>query len=730
MKMPVLRMAVPGPLRRVFDYLPPAGCDARRLQPGMRLRLPFGRQQRVGVLLELAADSEVPVARLRRARDLLDETPLLPADLLTLMRWASRYYQHAIGEVVLGSLPALLRQGGPAEIRAEPLWRLSPAGRDLPPEHLSRAPKQAALLQTLARWPGGIGADILNTLHQNWRPALARLRDKGWVETVTTAPIPAAPFDAAPALNPDQQTVLEQIGASLDGYRCLLLDGVTGSGKTEIYLQVIRRRLEAGRQVLVLVPEIGLTPQLVQRFRARLPGRIALLHSGLSDRERLNDWLRCARGEADVLIGTRSALFTPLPRLGLIVLDEEHDLSFKQQEGFRYHARDLAIVRARQAGIPVLLGSATPSLESLHNAARGRSQHLLLPQRAGGARRPRLRLLDIRHRRLEQGLSSQLLAAVRQHLEAGNQALLFLNRRGYAPVLMCNDCGWHARCLRCDAHLTVHDQRRLHCHHCDSQRPLDRQCPDCGSQGLQLVGAGTERVEETLAARFPDHPVLRIDRDSTRRKGSLDALLKQVHSGRPMILVGTQMLAKGHHFPNVTLVGMLDADHGLFSADFRASERMGQLLLQVAGRAGRAEQPGEVLIQTRQPDNPLLQPLLRHDYHGFAQTLLAERAEAQLPPFTRLALLRAECPDPQAALAFLQEARAQAARLAPRLQLFGPLPAPMQRRAGRFRAQLLFQHNQRGELQQGLARLMPELEGMKSARRVRWSIDVDPMEMF
>jgi len=730
-------MAIPGPLRRIFDYLPPSGCSLAQLQPGMRLRVPFGRRQLVGVLLGIADYSDVPEKKLRRAQALLDSRPILPEEILSLMQWAGRYYQHSIGEVILGSLPSLLRQGREAEIRAEPLWRLTPAGEAVDPATLCRAPKQAALLQMLKDHPAGLDAQALNQQHANWRPSMARLLEKGWAaigeRASTVAPVSdnRSPDTDAPALNPHQQAAVDAIGASLDRYQCHLLNGITGSGKTEVYLQVIQKVLAAGRQVLVLAPEIGLTPQLIQRFRARLGAHIALLHSGLSDRQRLGNWLTCAKGDARVLIGTRSALFTPLPALGLIILDEEHDLSFKQQDSFRYNARDLAIVRAQKAGIPIVLGSATPSLESLHNVAQQRSQMLLLPERAGDAQRPQLRLLDIRHQKLEQGLSAQLLNSVQQHLDEDGQVLLFLNRRGYAPVLMCHDCGWHARCLRCDAHLTVHQgQQQLRCHHCGSQRPVNPRCPDCNSDSLHFMGAGTERVEDVLAQRFADYRVLRIDRDSTRRKGSLDNMLAEIQRGEPVILVGTQMLAKGHHFPNVTLAGMLDADYGLFSSDFRASERMGQLLLQVAGRAGRAERPGEVLIQTHQPDNPLLHFLLRHDYEGFSQTLLKERAEAQLPPYSHLALLRAESPQAEAALQFLQEAKQQAAIIQPQLLAFGPLPAPMERRAGRFRAQLLFQHHQRGELQQWLAKLMPQLENMKSARKVRWSIDVDPMEMY
>ncbi len=735
----ILRMAIPGPLRRIFDYLPPLDCDPTQLQAGVRLRLPFGSRQVIGVLLATAQHSEIADKKLRRAQALLDRQPILGEELLKLMHWASRYYQYSIGEVILGSLPTLLRQGQDARTTTETVWQLTAVGEKADPQTLKRAPKQAALLQLLKNHAEGLDAPMLNQQLSNWRASMKRLLEKNWVylreqkfnSATQNTQAETTIKKQSLALNSHQQLAVEAINAKLDRYQCHLLNGITGSGKTEVYLQVIQKVLDADRQVLVLVPEIGLTPQLIQRFRERLSAHIAVLHSGLGDRSRLNNWLACGHGEARVLIGTRSALFTPLPALGLIILDEEHDLSFKQQDSFRYNARDLAIVRAQKIGIPIVLGSATPSLESLHNVAQQRSQMLSLPERAGTAQPPSLRLLDIRHQKLEQGLSAQLLNRVQQHLDARGQVLLFLNRRGFAPVLMCHDCGWHARCLRCDAHLTVHHgQQQLRCHHCGSQRRINPHCPDCNSESLHFMGAGTERVEEVLSHRFPEVRVLRIDRDSTRRKGSLEKMLDEIQRGEPVILVGTQMLAKGHHFPNVTLVGMLDADYGLFSSDFRASERMGQLLLQVAGRAGRAERAGEVLIQTHQPDNPLLHFLLQHDYSGFSQTLLKERAEAELPPYSHLALLRAESPDATAAMQFLQEAKQQAAQIQSQLLAFGPLPAPMERRAGRFRAQLLFQHHQRGELQQWLAQLMPQLENMKSARKVRWSIDVDPMEMY
>jgi len=537
--------------------------------------------------------------------------------------------------------------------------------------------------------------------------------------------------DRPPALNAEQQAALDALQASLGTFGVSLLDGVTGSGKTEVYLGLIDAVLARGEQALVLVPEIGLTPQLLARFRARFAVPIAVLHSGLSDRERLDAWLAAREGEACIVIGTRSAVFTPLARPGVIILDEEHDASFKQQEGFRYSARDVAVKRGQLEGIPVLLGSATPSLETLHNARQGRYAHHRLSERAGIAEPPQVAVLDVRAQPMNHGLSMALVNAVRRHLEADGQVLLFLNRRGYAPTLLCHECGWVATCRRCDAHMTLFaGQRRLRCHHCGAERPADPACPACGSEALRPLGAGTERLEEALQGLFPDTGIARIDRDTTRRKGAMQAMLDEVHAGRARILVGTQMLAKGHHFPEVTLVGLIDIDQGLFSADFRATERMAQLITQVAGRAGRAERPGQVLIQTHHPEHPLLQRLLAEGYAAFAQAALEERRQANLPPYSYLALLRAEAADPSLPLAFLQHARELAEGLGARGVQLGPIPAPMERRAGRVRAQLLLQAAQRGALHRLLAPWLLQLEGDKLGRKVRWSLDVDPQEMF
>ncbi|SCZ67051.1 primosomal protein N' [Thiohalomonas denitrificans] len=735
MPEPVLRIAVPSPLRRVFDYLPPGGAALETIIPGQRVRVPFGKRQVVGVLVEVVDHTDVPAGRLKRVTECLDREPLWSDTERRLLDWAVDYYHHPPGEVYQTALPVLLRQGRVAHATGIQRYRASEAGLAQAEGEPRRAPKQAALLDRLRKTPEGLTAEALTAEFDTWRPALARLQERGWVESLEGPCLPAPQADPEgerPLLNPPQEAAIAAVADHGEGFGAFLVDGVTGSGKTEVYLGMIERTLAAGRQALVLVPEIGLTPQLIDRFRRRFPVPIAVLHSGLSDGERLCAWLAARDGNAPVVIGTRSAVFTPMADLGIIVVDEEHDPSFKQQDGFRYSGRDVAVMRARLSNVPVVLGSATPSVESLHNAQQGRYRPLVLPERAGTALHPDLHLIDIRHNPLTDGLSEPLLKAAERHIAADGQVLIFLNRRGYSPTLFCRGCRWQSSCERCDARMVYYaGARRLRCHHCGADRPLPTECPECASVDLAPVGQGTERVEESLRGRFPEVGLVRIDRDSTRRKGAMGDLLDEVRGGRARILVGTQMLAKGHHFPEVTLVGIVGADQGLFSADFRAAERMAQLIIQVAGRAGRAERPGEVLIQTEFPEHPLLSGLVEHDYGHLARGLLDERRDTGWPPFSHLALLRAEAVDRDAPLAFLEEARRLAVDFGlPGVEIWDPVPAPMEKRAGRVRAQLLLQSDQRSTLHRLLAGWTPQLEGLKTGRRVRWSLDVDPGEMF
>ncbi|WP_285422694.1 primosomal protein N' [Pseudomonas sp. F3-2] len=735
----ILRLALPSPLRRLFDYLAPAGIARSALQPGMRLRVPFGRREMIGVLIEITDHSEVPADKLKPAIAVLDTEAPLPPALFKLCLWTAQYYQHSLGDTLSWALPVLLRQGEPAEARQERFWQIAP-GASVDDPRIARAPKQKEALKTVAQHPHGVAHQLLSKLMLN-RDSLNLLLAKGLVTVEVRGHAPIERHEhwlAQPELplNTEQRAAYEAIRSGFGSFHASLLAGVTGSGKTEVYLQLIRETLEAGKQALVLIPEINLGPQTLARFEQRFNARIALLHSAVNDRDRLDAWLAARDGEADIIIGTRSALFTPMKNPGLIIIDEEHDGSYKQQEGLRYHARDLALVRARQEDIPIVLGSATPSLESLHNAYTGRYALLRLNQRAGGAQQPRFLRLDVKSRPLDSGISGPMHQAIAQTLAAGQQVLVFLNRRGFAPTLLCHDCGWLSECNRCDARMTVHQRSgELRCHHCGHVERVPRNCPACGKVDLRPVGAGTERAEERLAILFPDYPVLRVDRDSTSRKDAMNQLFATIQKGNPCILVGTQMLAKGHHFPRVTLVSILDADGGLFSGDFRASERMAQLIVQVAGRAGRAEEPGKVIIQTHLAEHPLLIQLTEQGYFAFAEQALSERRAAGLPPFSHLALLRAEAHKPGQAEGFLDEACSEAEHLLKEMalggiELLGPVPAPMERRAGRYRAQLLVQANARAPLHKLLATWLLALESMPSGRQVRWSLDVDPVDLY
>ncbi|WNW12996.1 primosomal protein N' [Pseudomonas sp. DTU_2021_1001937_2_SI_NGA_ILE_001] len=735
----ILRLALPSPLRRLFDYRAPAGVPRNALQPGMRLKVPFGRREMIGVLIEITDHSEVPADKLKPATALLDSHSPLPPSLFKLCLWTAQYYQHSLGDTLSWALPVLLRQGEPAEARQERFWQAAP-GASLDDPRIARAPKQREALATLAQHPHGVAHQLLGSLELN-RDSLNLLLAKGLVEVEVRSHAPSARHEhwlAQPELplNAEQRAACEAVRAGFGSFHAFLLAGVTGSGKTEVYLQLIRQTLEAGKQALVLIPEINLGPQTLARFEQRFNARIALLHSAVNDRERLDHWLAARDGDADIIIGTRSALFTPMKNPGLIIIDEEHDGSYKQQEGLRYHARDLAVVRARQENVPIVLGSATPSMESLHNAHSGRYGLLRLTQRAGGAQQPRFLRLDVKSRPLDSGISGPMQQAIGQTLAAGQQVLVFLNRRGFAPTLLCHDCGWLSGCPRCDARMTVHQRSgELRCHHCGHVERVPHQCPSCSKVDLRPIGAGTERAEERLAILFPDYPVLRVDRDSTSRKDAMNQLFATIQRGQPCILVGTQMLAKGHHFPRVTLVAILDADGGLFSGDFRASERMAQLIVQVAGRAGRAEEPGKVIIQTHLAEHPLLIQLTEQGYFAFAEQALSERRAAGLPPFSHLALLRAEAHKPGQAEEFLDQACSEAEQLiaaldAGGIELLGPVPAPMERRAGRFRAQLLLQSSARAPLHKLLHAWLPLLEQMPGGRQVRWSLDVDPVDLY
>jgi len=722
------------PLSRDFDYLPTdRGAPA---PPGSRVLVPFGRRRQVGVVMAHSDASELPASKMRHSIATLDDKPLLGDDDLWLIRFTSSYYHHPIGEVVAAALPTLLRQGKPL-YPSLVCVAITDAGESTDSEILAkRAPRQAELLDLL-RDAGGNGIDVESLTEQlpNWRRAAKALLEKGLMSRFESTlgdpePLASGPGVAGPELDEYQRQALSSIRKAA-GFETFVLDGVTGSGKTEIYLQLMRDVLDDGKQVLVLVPEIGLTPQLVGRLSTRLGVAPTILHSRLTDTARLASWRSARSGAAKLVVGTRSAIFTPLPDVGLIIIDEEHDHSFKQQEGLRYSARDLAIARAKHHDIAVVLGSATPTLEMLHHCAAGNFQRIVLPERAGGAKPPTLRLVDLNRSAASDGLSEALLQSIRQHLLAHGQVLIFLNRRGFAPTLICASCGHIAECERCDSRMTVHARdERLRCHHCGASRILDKSCSACGSE-VRPLGEGTQRLEQALRDHFPDHRIERIDSDSTQKKGAMDAALALAEQGGADILVGTQMLSKGHHFPKLTLVGIVNADQGLFGTDFRSAERLAQSIVQVAGRAGREARQGEVMIQTAYPDNPFWQRLIDGGYRRVANDALAEREATRWPPFTRLALIRSAAHQKRDAHAFLESAKRRIeSHQVGQLRVLGPVDAPMARKAGRYRAQLLLQSGDRRALHAVLNSLRPALENDPAARKVRWSIDVDPIELF
>jgi primosomal protein N' (replication factor Y) (superfamily II helicase) len=731
-RLSIVRVAVPVPLRREFDFLLPSDDD-RPPVPGIRALVPFGKRRLVGVVCSAMELDEVPAHPLKRVHAWLDDEPVLPEWIGDLVHWAADYYQQPLGIAWRTALPRTLRGPHPVEPNIPEHFALTETGRERS-EALRGAPVQQRIMDAFAAAPGHcLDAPALRLISSHWRKSVDALKRRQWVETVPyTEPGPGADPPRSFALNDEQREAVAAIEGA-GGFGCFLLYGVTGSGKTEVYLEAIRSVVNEGRQALVLVPEISLTPQLVRALQQRFGKSVAVLHSALADGERHYNWWRARQGHAPVVLGTRSAVFAPLRRPGLIVVDEEHDSSYKQQDGLRYHARDVAVYRAKLEGVPVVLGSATPSLESMHNAAAGRYRKLVLAERAKGAPLPDIRFIDMRRSAVQDGISPALFEALDKRLARSEQSLLFINRRGYAPVWSCYHCGWHAQCERCDAHLTLHRRiNRLLCHHCGREQAPHPACPECEGTSLGPLGAGTQRLEDGLRKRLPEARIVRIDRDSTRRKGALEDSLGAVRKREADILVGTQLLTKGHDFPYVTLVGVINADQGLYSVDFRATEQLFQQLLQVSGRAGRDMHAGEVLIQTMCPEHPVFQELARHDYSRFAAYALAEREAAGYPPCSRFALLRAESTRENAALGFLAAARRELVKHPAhrRVRVMDAVRAPMEKRAGRYRAQLLVSASDRSALREVLNPWLAWLESWPESRKVRWSIDIDPVDMY
>ena len=661
----VVKVVVNTPLRRSFDYLSPKNHTCQLLE-GLRVKVPFGKRELIGLIINTSSESEFAIDDLKRIIEVIDEAPVIDTSMMKLFKWAASYYHYPLGQVIHNVLPARVRQGKTLTTKNS--------------DHSSQEPAKELTPQL--------------------------------------------------QLSDEQEQVKASILEKSDGFHCFLLEGVTGSGKTEVYMQLIAEKIKKGLQVIMLVPEISLTPQTIQHIQGRFADKIVAIHSGLTDKQRFIAWTDARLGDADIIIGTRSAIFTPLIRPGLIIIDEEHDSSYKQQEGFRYSARDLAIYRAQLFDIPIILGSATPSLESLHNALSQRYSLLSLEQRAANANKPSYCCIDLKGKPLSEGFSEQLLSHIKDHLQKNKQVLIFLNRRGYAPLLQCHDCGWTASCPRCDTSYTLHrNTPELRCHRCESQRKIIPNCPSCQSNSLMPIGLGTERTEKKLEESFPDVPVFRIDRDTTRNRGKLEDTISEINKGQASILVGTQMLAKGHHFPEVTLVAVLDADAGLFSSDFRGQEFMGQLLTQVAGRSGRGKTAGEVIIQTHNSTHPTLRTLINDGYKKFSRSLLEQRDIANLPPYSYQALIRAEASKASLPMSFLKDVKNSSKEMLTNTTfMLGPLPAPMEKRAGRFRFQLLLQSTSRAEMHALLNHLVPVYEVLPQSRKVRWSIDIDPLD--
>ncbi|QDK98977.1 primosomal protein N' [Acinetobacter tandoii] len=725
-----IRVAVPAHVYDCFDYQISAE-DYTRAQVGARVAVPFGPRNLIGVIMEkLALDAPSnPKFKLKSIQALLDDDAILDGKVLTLLTWAAQYYQFPIGEVVQSALPTLLRQGKPYDLLAH-MWRLLDQHAE---DKIKRSEKQQHAYKILKLHPAGTSENILN-LAGIETATLKALEKKGiceaYLEQKDFSPQSMSLAQMPLTANPDQKHAIQQVLKSLSSYHAYLLDGLTGSGKTEVYLQIMHEVLKQGKQVLVLVPEIGLTPQTISRFQSRFHCHIALLHSGLTDAKRLQAWQSAQMGKASIILGTRSAIYTPLHNLGLIILDEEHDLSFKQQEGFRYHARDVALYRAHLENCPIILGSATPSMESYALVNQGKLSCLELNERAGTALLPKLHILDLKLGRKQHGFSQFLLDEMLKCLARKEQVLIFLNRRGYAPVLICESCAWQAKCPHCDANFTLHTQpyQHLHCHHCGTIHRVPDHCPQCQHTELKPIGMGTAKVEESLKELFPEFDVIRVDRDSTSRVGSWQKIYDRIQKSEPVILLGTQMLAKGHHFPFVSLVAILDIDSGLLSVDFRAPERTAQLIVQVAGRAGRGEKKGDVYLQTLRPEHPLLHTLVDGDYRQFARQTLKERQQALFPPYRYAALIRCESKSQEQNQQYLTEHAQQLRQISElNIDIWGPIPAPMERKAGRYQAHMVLLSKDRARLHYYLRAWWQNMLQHKPAS-MKLSLDVDPQE--
>ena len=739
----VLRVAIPSPLRTHFDYLPPRGnlSQMASLMPGSRVIVPFGRRQILGFILEHSNASNIELTRLKVITRTLDEKPTITPTLLKTLICASEYYQHPIGEVLLAAIPSELRSPR-LKSKQSYIWKAQDNAKAY--SDLQRKPRQMALLDLIRTETTGMQAKDLKAQGFDYA-LLLKLESSGLLKREPLLD-PADPskflmvkketvLDANVTLNSEQKAALKSINSSQNNFATFLLDGVTGSGKTEVYLEAISRQIKLGFQCLFLVPEIGLTPQTFDRFNKRFKCPIIMYHSNLSAKQKLMAWSQACDESPLIVIGTRSSVFLPMPSLSLIVIDEEHDSSYKQQDGFRYSARDFAVMRAHNESFTIILGSATPSLESLHNTIIGKSTRLQLTRPATEAPPNTTHIVDINSICLQEGFSKPVLDRISEHLLLQNQILIFINRRGFAPVLLCNACGWTSECDSCVSRMTVHSKpAKLRCHHCGTNRSIPTKCQNCSSTKLETFGLGTQKIEDFLTHRFPSIPKIRIDRDTTRGNFNLNQKLSEISSGRPCLLIGTQMLSKGHHFPNISLVVVLDADAGLFSSDFRGQEQMTQTLIQVSGRAGRGINSGEVIIQSRHPNHETLNLIASRSFKKLAQLQLLERQNTELPPFAHLCLLRGESKYLKDAYEFLNSilALSNNLKLANKHDIvrIGPIQAPREKKAGRFRVHLILKSKTRALLQNHLKEVIALVFERGIPRKVRFHVDVDPIEML
>ena len=725
----VLRIAIPSSMPTCLDYLP----NEQKVQLGMRVKIPLRGRDRVGIVISKEQDTEVPIEKLKPIIQVMDKKVVIPAGLLSLLRWVSWYYHYPLGGVLKVALPRLLRSAKSLPPSTIEVWRVcrdQAQGTELS----KRAFKQRALLEWLGKLEGA-DKTLLDMEFNDWRASLRRLEQKGLVERrqikikeQMTEPCSAPRHK----LNADQQHVVKAMLDECGNFSCTLLEGVTGSGKTEIYLELCEFILEQKKQVLVLVPEIALTIQTVARFRERFGQSVQVFHSGLSDNERLRIWSFALDGTVQIVIGTRSASFLPFKKLGLIVVDEEHDSSYKQTESLRYHARDMSIKRAQLEGVPILLGSATPALETLHNALAKRYKHQRLMRRAGNAAMPNFRIIDVRGKWLDGGLSEPLIRMIDDRIKKQEQVLLFINRRGYAPLMMCRQCGEALTCTHCDAYLVYHKHiNKLGCHHCDARFAVPQRCPKCQSDTLAAIGVGTQQIEEKIQTLFPGARTVRIDTDAVRRRDALARKLEQIYTKQVDVIVGTQILTKGHHLPAITLTCIVDVDQGLFSPDFRSTERLAQLITQVGGRSGRGNVVGDVVLQTHHPEHPLLRTLLRKGYSALSAELLEERQQVGLPPYRHLTLLRVKARQPNSSMEFLRRIERYAKQLAQgmRVHVYPPIPAMMEKRADYHRACMLFEAPRATMLNRYIAALVEKVKTLPLQKDMRWHFDVDPMEI-